>query len=650
MHQTLSTLLVSLLVISGCGPGEEERSADPVVTPPTHCETVGLTFREWQPDGATTPQLRALAADFTLNTTEGEWVFSEQWTGCDNYLFIPSVPRQTAGWDVPLWERDVGKFVKLLPENTHVFFLSSADSKEGMNADLELIQTNVEDVLSKKSQEKQDQIRPRIHFVDTRIEKMANTWVGQYLTSPGYGFGIDRFQVVRDIGSFADGSRYDNAMGWFAPNLSQAANEAISYNFASDRQDELDAQVDVMVVPTFTGEVVSDGGWSGVRGWVEIDLPDASEMAQYNALDVDMDMTCDGDGEYGTCPAWDRITTLYVCDQDLEPSNAHENETCQPRVPGVTPVDEVMGLCHMDGVAGTEPCVDALDCPTAIDTGVSDTGLTVTCEGYVAQVDEVIEIPADTVPCGCADVMSEPYDTVRSCNADGQGYGECACSCNTELSRWITTYHREGRWVSDADYAIPWFQRGGKVKLSYYSIDPWEIAIDLRFHKEDKPETPSESYDLFDGGTFNTAYNDKYAPIEIDVPADASKVELAVLITGHGMESPGNCAEFCNTQHHFGVNGTQNLIEFPWLDDSALTEDYCQNQVDIGTVPNQYGTWFYARSNWCPGKEVAPIYIDVTDQVNKGQTNTFTYAGDRNGAPYPANASIDLGSFVVIHR
>ena len=28
----------------------------------------------------------------------------------------------------------------------------------------------------------------------------------------------------------------------------------------------------------------------------------------------------------------------------------------------------------------------------------------------------------------------------------------------------------------------------------------------------------------------------------------------------------------------------------------------------------------------------------------------FTYYGDRNGAPYTANASISLASFVVIHE
>ncbi|NCG18469.1 MAG: hypothetical protein GWP91_05595 [Rhodobacterales bacterium] len=645
MHQTPTLLLLSTLLLAGCGKKDDavaDTSSSSTTTSPTACEIAALTERAWQDDGSTAPALRTVVADFTVSTRAGDWTLSENWSGCDSYLFIPSVPRQAEGWPTPLWERDTKTFLNKLPANVHVFFVSSADNKAEMDADLDLIEDSMEDAITKQDEAVQDDWRSRIHYVDKQISKMTDTWVGQYLTSPGYGFGIDRFQVLRDVGSFADGERYDNAMGWFEPNLSQAANEPISYNFASDRQDLLDAQQDVLVVPTFTGEVVSDGGWSGVRGWVDVDLPDAATMAGFNALDVDMLMTCDGDGEFGTCPAWDRITTLYVCDQDLDGANPYENRACQPQVNGVTPAPEVMGTCDEDGVLGTEPCRDVVDCPSG--TGV------ITCVGYAAEIEEVIEIIGDVATCGCADVMSEPYDGARTCDQDGLGYGDCSCSCNTELSRWITTYHREGHWVTDADFALPWFQRGGTVKLSYYSIDPWEIAIDLRFHNEDKADVPSASYSLFEGGTFNATYNDKYEPLSIEIPSDATKVELAVIITGHGQETPGNCAEFCNTQHHFGVNGTENLVDFPWLDDTTITGDYCQNQVDIGTVPNQYGTWFYARSNWCPGKEVVPIYIDVTNQVNLGQLNTFTYAGDRNGAPYSANASIDLGSFLVIHK
>ena len=63
------------------------------------------------------------------------------------------------------------------------------------------------------------------------------------LDYPGWGLGIDRLQRLRYIGSFADLTRYDGNLGWFAPNLSMAANEAVYYNFEALREDQLDAEI-----------------------------------------------------------------------------------------------------------------------------------------------------------------------------------------------------------------------------------------------------------------------------------------------------------------------------------------------------------------------------------------------------------------------
>ena len=136
-----------------------------------------------------------------------------------------------------------------------------------------------------------------------------------------------------------------------------------------------------------------------------------------------------------------------------------------------------------------------------------------------------------------------------------------------------------------------------------------------------------------------------YTPIELPIPETAKKVELAYVISGHGMAEPGNCAEFCITDHLFGVNSSENLVS---LTDAGVQYG-CQEQVAEGTVPNQYGTWWYGRSNWCPGREVQLKTIDVTDQVELGKNATFTYAGSFNGAPYPSGgASMRLKSWLVI--
>jgi hypothetical protein len=299
------------------------------------------------------------------------------------------------------------------------------------------------------------------------------------------------------------------------------------------------AFMNATVIPIFTGELVRDATWSGQRTYVDISLPDATAMATFDTMTLDLHLGCQGGDEYGDCPAWDYIVHLYLCD-----------------------------------------------------------------EGDPAQ-------------------------------------------CSTEIGRWITTYHREGRWVHDISGLLPLIASGSTRRFAFYSQQPYHVYLDLRLSHQSKPARPEEVHYLFSGGTFNATYNDNYAPVQVAIPADAVKVELATVITGHGMESPGNCAEFCNTTHHFTVNTTENMLDFnPWISN----QQGCMDQVDRGTVPNQYGTWWYGRSGWCPGKEVPLVMTDITAQVTPGQDATIEYHGYYLGADYTGSASIRMTSWIVISK
>jgi hypothetical protein len=553
------------------------------------CGSLGLPVRDFQ-DSKETPGLKRVAQDFTLTTREGEWTLSEAWSGCDSYLFIPSVPRQADGYPQALWSRDVRPFLKELPDNVHVFFISNLDARPDVNAELDVLKATIDEKLERLGEDAVEHWTPRIHYASKGLPNL-NHWVGDYLRNPGWGFAIDRFQRIRDIGSFANHERYNEEIGWFEADLSQATNEVIYYNFEADRQDSMDA-MDATVLRSFDHQWVDDSGWSGRKGYATLELPDAATMASFDTLELDATTGCGGEAEYGTCPAWDRIVNLYVCDEPVEP-NAHKLETCQP---------------------------------------------------YVAGTKEVEAIPADTLACVCTQPDGNTEEETQSCNSEGTGYDDCPCDCDFEAGRWITTYHREGRWVHDASYVLPWVRSGGSKRLAFYTIDPWEITVDMRLSNQGKGGQPIATWPLFTGGTFNAEYNDKYEPLNYEIPSDASRVELSVIVSGHGMESPGNCAEFCNTDHHFYVNGVDHLVDFPYISE----ETRCQEMVGEGTVPNQYGTWFYARSNWCPGKEVTPIVFDITESVTPGQAATFDYEGFFNGAPYTGSASISLTSWVTV--
>jgi hypothetical protein len=392
----------------------------------------------------------------------------------------------------------------------------------------------VDDALSSMPEEDQQWWQRHVHYVTSRPSDIDG-WVGSILTSPGWGVGIDRFQRIRYIGSYADPTRYNDSVGWFGPNLSMIAGEAIYYNYEAEREAELDTD-GATVIELFPGDLAQD------TVYTDVTLPDAETMAGFDTMTFDLYLGCDGDGEFGDCPAWDYLVYLFLCDE-------------------------------------TDPDV-----------------------------------------------------------------------CEMEIGRWITTYHREGRWVHDVSGLLPLIAGGGERRFAFSTSQVYELELEIRLSNQGKEVVPDETIQLFSGNyTFDEVYNDNYSPIALTVPADAVKVELATVITGHGMSNPGNCAEFCNTDHHFYVNSIDNVQDFPMAGNLLG----CQDQIPDGTVPNQYGTWWYGRGGWCPGKHVPLVMTDVTDQVNLGEENTFEYEGYYMGMVYTNGdnwRNIRVDSWLVISR
>jgi hypothetical protein len=537
----LLMLLVLVGMVVGCGDDDDDDDDsgtqvdddddDDDDDAPVICEDTGLFVREFV-DAEDDKSLYATAADFTVNTLSGEWNFKENYTGCETYLLIPDLSRQATGWDNALWSRDVEDLLDRLPDNAHVFFLSKINNDEVIAEVLAGLKEQVDAYLAVLPQDDQDRWFHRIHYITDTLNDIGG-WISDIMLSPGWGVGIDRFQRIRYIGSYADRRRFDSGVGWFAPNLSMAANESIYYNYEAQREAALDP--DATIVPVFDGSAVSG------TFYADITLPDAETMASFDTIELDLYCGCVGDGEFGDCPEWDYLIYLWLCDE-----------------------------------------------------GDPDT-------------------------------------------------------CDTEFGRWITTYHREGRWVHDVSALLPQIADGGSRRVKFYTQNEYELKLDIRLSSKAKEIRPTENHYLFSGGSFDLVYNDQYTPIDVDIPADAVKVELATVITGHGMANPqtDNCAEFCNTTHHFYVDGTENMIDFPYIGNS----DGCMDQVTDGTVPNQYGTWWYGRSGWCPGKQVPLKMTDITDQVTPGDTATFEYMGLYEGLPYDASgANIVLSSWVVISK
>jgi hypothetical protein len=253
----------------------------------------------------------------------------------------------------------------------------------------------------------------------------------------------------------------------------------------------------------------------------------------------------------------------------------------------------------------------------------------------------------------CEPAAADPDGGVADGSTDGSDGASSRWNCNREVARWITTYWREGRWVTDITGMLPLLS-GGRKHLRWYAGGQWDprrteyiTTLSLRYSYRGRGLRPVSVVPLWTGGDWNPSYDAMHPPMRVSVPADIRRVELYTLVTGHGGVQPTNCAEFCNHEHRFNVGGTELLRSFP----EARSPDACARRVGEGVVPNQHGTWYFGRGGWCPGHDVAPWVRDVTVQARPGSTVELRYTTTYGGRAVSANlGNIVLASYLIFWR
>ena len=225
-----------------------------------------------------------------------------------------------------------------------------------------------------------------------------------------------------------------------------------------------------------------------------------------------------------------------------------------------------------------------------------------------------------------SDAGCDDYDRIAHmyiCDADGS-------NCY-EIARWITPFDRQPHHLTDITPFISHMRPGGE-KIIKFQESGWPnslLTLKLRFyHGSSHNVSPQEYLPAWNGTVlFNPDYADNRPPVIFSVPENAEKVEFVSYITGHGWGSAGcyNCAEFCNSRHSFSING--GTSEFEKSHPNASDNNYCMELGTIiqGVMPNQYGTWGYGRAGWCPGMDVTPYVIDLTDFISIGEENVIDY-------------------------
>ncbi len=258
--------------------------------------------------------------------------------------------------------------------------------------------------------------------------------------------------------------------------------------------------------------------------------------------------------------------------------------------------------------------------------------------------------------CGAWDYIASLYLDTADADADagapdaGPDGGDAGPPpIETELGRFITSYHRETHWVEDVTPMMALLSGPGATALHYSYAPPWNVqptavTLSLRYSNQKKGYAPATVTPIATGGTWDSTYNTGRMPVSVAIPADTKHAELWMIVSGHGSDTSNDCGEFCNSEHQFTVNGPANtwLVQFPM----AGTEEGCITEQSNGMVPNQGGTWWYGRDGWCPGEQVTPHVWDVTQMVTPGSTATVTYEGLFDGAT-PPDPSGTAGNVVL---
>ena len=239
-----------------------------------------------------------------------------------------------------------------------------------------------------------------------------------------------------------------------------------------------------------------------------------------------------------------------------------------------------------------------------------------------------------------------------------------ASTCSTEFGYWITTYGREGRWLTDISPRLFELVDGGDHMFRYRGANGGWLNVSVYLSNwDDDGLRPTGGELAFNGGSFRGEYNNEsqFKRLhDLQIPEGTERVEIYAVITGHGFgKDNANCAEFCNHEHRYSMNGYVTQEDHAMAGNSTVSGDSegCAKEMHNGAVANQLGSWPFGRAGWCAGQDVKPWIFDISGWVDwNGGPNSLRYQGLYDGQNYipqneqsGANQNIHANIWVIYY-
>ncbi|MDH7460285.1 peptide-N-glycosidase F-related protein [Chitinophagaceae bacterium 26-R-25] len=182
-----------------------------------------------------------------------------------------------------------------------------------------------------------------------------------------------------------------------------------------------------------------------------------------------------------------------------------------------------------------------------------------------------------------------------------------------ELGRMLTPYgsiYNKGwswKWQVDVTDFAPYLRDSAEIIYTHSGYEDktvgWALTIDFEILSGPPVVTPLGIVPLWNKGYKygdpKAKIEDSLLPVRYEAVRDAGINRIRIQHTGHGMDKPRGCSEFCTRWRTIKFDGN--------------TVDFRNMWKDCGGNPlyPQGGTWIYDRAYWCPGDLQNPDVIDV---------------------------------------
>ena len=247
----------------------------------------------------------------------------------------------------------------------------------------------------------------------------------------------------------------------------------------------------------------------------------------------------------------------------------------------------------------------------------------------------------DSIPCAHWDYLDHIY--VRR-----QG-GVHSKSMDYEIGRMLTPYGSifdrgwEWNWSADITDFANVLRDSVEIEYVHSGYEPSTVgwALTIRFDIiTGKPAAKAISITRMWEGSFKygdpaVKIEDQLAPIKFRTDKSASFARFRIQQTGHGMDEPKGCSEFCSKYREIK------------LDDKLIDKRNLWKECGDNPLYPQGGTWIYARGNWCPGDLQEAETFDV--HLDKGEHTLGIYM-----QPYLATGNIQahesIASYLIQYK